>query len=302
MKAITCESLSGNRLWTGEEDDLLRRLYSEAPGVESIAGFFPGRTAAGIKQRARKLGMRNFTRRIRPGEVEVILELKSSGVSTREIGRRLGHGEPTIWRVLSRNGLVKPRKPWDDPADSELRRLVGLGWSDAEIAAELSRDRHSVSLRRSRLGLPSFASTGRRTDHQRRKIAEATRAQMERKGYGSFGELRGRVFREFAASYGLPETLSRMSVVVLIDLVKHGPSTARAVAERLGLPWNRLGKTFFVNPLKDGSRRANTAFGELAEAGLVLAHRTRPAWLYFPTPLALDLMSEASEKAQGEST
>lgn len=87
------------------------------------------------------------------------------GITTHELGRRLGVSNPTALKYMRRYGLFVNRrgtKPgmrfWTNDENRRLRRLWLAGVEVRQIARELNRSRNSIIGQAHRLDLPEHPS------------------------------------------------------------------------------------------------------------------------------------------------
>ncbi len=94
-------------------------------------------------------------RRRTEADVERVGELHGSGLDDAGIGAAMGRTASAIRIVRMTHGYVRAEPPvWTTARTDELRRLHGLGRTDAEIAEALETTVWAVVMRRRRLGLP----------------------------------------------------------------------------------------------------------------------------------------------------
>lgn len=110
-------NLSRERLWTVEEEKLLRMLWPSS-ATETIAAAFPGRSWHAICQKTSKLRLkRQWVRRRNcsgprwtPEEEELLRELYVREASVNEIADRLGRSETAIMARAHTMGVARPRE------------------------------------------------------------------------------------------------------------------------------------------------------------------------------------------------
>ncbi|OWY59511.1 hypothetical protein B7486_74185, partial [cyanobacterium TDX16] len=156
-------------------------------------------------------------------------------LTAAEIARRLGRTVKSIHEHAKFMGLVyQSRADTSDPAfDSGLRRLHAVGHTDPEIAGSLGCERHTVSLARRRLGLPS----NRGGERHRRNVAARTADQCRAAGVRSLAEVRSLAFARRAAEAGWPADMPPRCCQILDAMEARGPMTRREIAEAIGATW-----------------------------------------------------------------
>lgn len=243
--------------WTADEVAVLRREYPACADLAALAARL-GKTPGAIKCRAARLGLRR--RQPWTDSQRAIVRERYRRDGAAAVARTIGRTVRQVHQMAVTLGLSDhhPRVSAGDRAT--IRRLNAEGWSDAEIAAELGRDRHVVGRHRRRMGLADNAASERR----RGRVREATAQQLEAAGIASLGELRAVAYRDFAASRGWPADLRPRAVMILHALAARGPMTRRQIALAIGMPWKGSRKSLTSND-PEGSYLAN-----LAARGLVV--------------------------------
>jgi hypothetical protein len=160
-----------------------------------------------------------------------------------ELCRRLGIERKTLYRRAVILGVIPMRQ---QAIDGRIRELHAKGYSDAEIAQELGRDRHTIGIRRAVLGLPCN-SHANASERFRQQVAARTKQQLTKLGTKTLAELRVEKHRKYARYYGWPEDLRPRSVQVLNALREHGPMTRRQIADAIGMPWKGSRKSLVSN-------------------------------------------------------
>jgi len=219
--------------WTRQEIEILTSLYGTMPAREIAVRL--GRTVQAITTAARE---NSLTRRPKAhscpwteSDMAVLAELYHIEPA-REIARRLGRTEQAVLHRANICGLSGTHGKIDDAFFADIRRLNAEGLSDAGIAQQLNRDRHSVSLHRKRLGL----SSNQYGPRWREKILASQRRQLEEAGVSSLGEYRALMLKVRVIRSGWPEDLRYRCVQILDLLEREGPKTRKQIAEAIGMP------------------------------------------------------------------
>jgi hypothetical protein len=186
--------------------------------------------------------------------------------SAREVGLKLGRSMKSVYHRAWLLGLMDARDPWTDDDEAELRRLNADGWSDTQVGERLGRDRHMVSKRRKRLGLPSHAHGEKAAD----LVRQGVRRQLDRAGLRNLAHLRLASWAERAAERGWPDQINgrpiNMQFIQILDMLyERGPQTKLGIAEALGMRTAGESKSILKSEGKGGSYVA-----ELMRAGLVV--------------------------------
>ena len=177
----------------------------------------------------------------------------------RAIAARLGRTMGAVYNAAGAHELADAQRPITRRDERVIRRLNRAGYTDTEIAQELGRERHTVSLRRKRLGLPCQRSSDRR----RLQISQSTRRQCQRIGVDSLGQIRALSLKIQVIRSGWPPDLEWRSTHILDLLEKHGPMTRRQLVAGLGMVWRGR------DSLKSNGPRGSY-LAELVARGLVL--------------------------------
>lgn len=293
--------------WTPELDQVLRDKWGVVP-TRGLAEEL-GRSMLAIKQRARKIGLRN-RRRFTPDEVQLVKDLYPTHTAA-QIAKRLygtGRSAKAIFTLAKRLGLRK----WPSHAPEvidRVRELHAEGLNDYEIAARMpgfTRDQvHSI--RYERLKLPmneaSIAEARRR----------AVKTQYTRLGVANGGELRALAYRNFAVNNGWPDDLPPRAVQILNILAEQGPKTSPELAAAIGTKTDaRNSVTGYRQHLKCSShsplvRGHGTYTGLLQSRGLIVRQNRslgpgcgtrggRIPGLYMLTPAAVAIREECLER------
>lgn len=153
-----------NRKLTDDQVELLRRLYLEGVPVVDIAAQLGNCTFQNVSRWARKLGLPPRQRDTGTLPQRRMVEAYSSGMSSDEIGRRMGVCPSTVRIILRANGVqLRGRYDLVDDRRGECVRLYRLGWFRREIAAKLGMTISQVRRRIvSVLGLSDKAEGPRR--------------------------------------------------------------------------------------------------------------------------------------------
>lgn len=121
-------------------------------------------------------------RRVPLETVEEVGRLWRAGAGCREIGRRMGLHPESVRHVLRRRlGIDTNRRnrrtarAWTEAEEADLRRLWLQGARTADIAAELARAAHTVTLHARDMGLPPRARVGRGSAEGERIVVLADR-------------------------------------------------------------------------------------------------------------------------------
>lgn len=293
--------------WTPELDQILRDKWGVVPTRDLAEEL--GRSMLAIKQRARKIGLRN-RRRFTPDEVQLVKDLYSTHTAAQIAKRMYGTGRSAkaIFTLAKRLGLRK----WPSHAPEvidRVRELHAEGLNDYEIAASMpgfTRDQvHSI--RYERLKLPmneaSIAEARRR----------AVKTQYTRLGVANGGELRALAYRNFAVNNGWPDDLPPRAVQILNILAEHGPKTAPELAAAIGTKTDaRNSVTGYRQHLKCSSHSPlvqghGTYTGLLQSRGLIVRQNRslgpgcgtrggRIPGLYMLTPAAIAIREECLER------
>jgi hypothetical protein len=183
------------------------------------------------------------------------------------IARAMCRTAKSIYQRADLLGLTQGHAPlWSADEDARLVELNAAGNSDTEIARLMSRERHTITKHRHRLGLPDQS----KGPQARAAVAAGVRRQLDRLGIATMNQLRVESWRKLAREHGWPDTINGRTVChrhiqILDALWGHGPQTREQLAERIGLPWHGSRHTF-----KTKGRVGGSYLAELAHAGLVM--------------------------------
>lgn len=87
----------------------------------------------------------------------------SKGWCPQRIAKELGRSESSVYSKAREIGIPFSHKGkrtyWTDAETEQLRQYVALGWTDAEIAAELGRSPLAIDRKRERMKLPKIFAT-----------------------------------------------------------------------------------------------------------------------------------------------
>lgn len=103
------------RLWTSEEDEIVRAEYRRGD-LKRLAARL-GRTRKAVILRARKFGL-TYGRILPP---ELVAELHAAGLCDRDIAKATGFLKRTIWKIRTKLGLRPNRQPMSDETRRKLR-------------------------------------------------------------------------------------------------------------------------------------------------------------------------------------
>lgn len=156
-------SLSKARVWTPEEDEILRREYEAGTKVAEIRrrllaeGF--RRNFGAIQMRAIHLGVSG--NRMCPWtdrELAIAMPGLRSGRLFRDIEADLRaagfeRSEGALTKLARRSGLSRPAERWTDEQIEDLRRIYPTGRPAVSIADELGKSPKAVASKASELGL-----------------------------------------------------------------------------------------------------------------------------------------------------
>jgi len=119
------------KLWTPEEDAILRRMMEDGATYQQATEALPDRTIAGVKFRAYKLDCGNTTVDGRwSAESDAMLrEMWANGVTLVEIGNMMGFAHSSVRRRVERLNLPPRKSPI---------RAIGAGWAANDLAIERS--------------------------------------------------------------------------------------------------------------------------------------------------------------------
>lgn len=187
-------------------------------------------------------------------------------MSTADLCARLGRSMRSVYHRAGLLGLMDARRPWTADELATIRRLNAEGWSDTQIGERLGRDRHMVTIRRKRLGLPSHAYGEKAND----LLREAVRRQLDRSGLENLAHLRLATWAARAAERGWPSEINGRPInprfVQILDMLyERGPQTKRGIAAALGMKCEGESRDILMSNGKGGSYLA-----ELMRAGLVV--------------------------------
>jgi len=217
--------------WTPLGDYVLRTWYREPGGLAYLVGVLH-RTRAAIKSRSKKIGAGCTGRYVTPEQDAVIRR----DYATRPVAAIAAEIGKKVWTVYNRAHALGIRKTglryytWTAAHDQVVRDRHALGWSDAEIAAEVGYDRRYVAEKRRRMGLPS----NRFHQHGRQRVAAKTREQLAAAGVASLAELKRTVIQRRNVEAGWPADLSPREAAILEYLWTHGPSSRREIYAGIG--------------------------------------------------------------------
>lgn len=175
-----------------------------------------------------------------------------------ECAAKFGRTVKSIYMVARLYGLTKQSRVVPGrKLDAAIRRLNRAGWSDSDVAAELSCDRHTIARHRKRLGLPSRSRGAR----YRERLKANTRRQCAAAGVANLGEYRSLVFAVRAVRAGYPAWM-RMRHLDILAALEHGPMTRREICGAIGLAWHGSRKSL--------KTKHNSYLAELMESGFVV--------------------------------
>lgn len=282
------------KVWTPEMDEIVRREWPTCEDSKALASRL-GVTYLALKNRAKKVKA-DRRQTFKPWTAEEIEIVRTCYLTTprAELSARLGRSIVQIYGQAAKLGVTHYRVEWDDARIERLKELNAAGWSDSDIAVEFGADRHSVSLKRKRLGLPCNAcSMGTPSERELQKTRDGVRRQLQRLGLSHLSELRTLAFTRFARDNGWPENLRPRAVQILNLLATKGePMPRRAIAEGIGMPWR--GKNSLFSNGKGG-----TYLAELMHRDLVVKVGVRRVpgknkleTLYTLGPAALAILQE----------
>jgi hypothetical protein len=286
------------KFWTPEMDEIVRREWPTCEDTNALAKRF-GVTFLALKNRAKRIKAPH-RRTVKPWTDEEIEIVRTCYQKTprAELSARLGRSIDSIYNQSSSLGVTRFRIEWDEAKIERLKELNAAGWSDSDIAVEFGADRHSVSLKRKRLGLPCNAcSTGTPSERELQKTRDGVRRHLQSIGLNSLAELQAQAFSKFARDNGWPEDLQPRAVQILNLLANKGePMGRRAITEGIGLTW-RGSKNSLMSNGKGG-----TWLADLMHRGLVvtigirsLPGRNRRETLYTLGPAALAILQEHAD-------
>jgi len=149
----------------------------------------------------------------------------------RDIAAEINRSVKAVYTQAMELGLTETKLWWNERDDRIMRQLNADGWSDQDIADELGRDRHCVSMHRSRAGLPSNAYGTRWKDRNKKQ----RRRQCEDYGVKNMGEYRSKRFQKFASERGWPG-LSVRGAQIADLLYERGPHTREEICKALDMP------------------------------------------------------------------
>jgi AraC-like DNA-binding protein len=227
---------------------------------------------------------------------------ETEGVEDLAVG--LSRSVPAVYQRAVKLGLTATvcHIDWTPAVAARFAELHSLGWSDAEVAADLGCIRGTVSRHRRAAGLPS----NRGSAHCRGRCAERYRRQMARLGVSNSHELVAIAARQLAERYGLPSDLRPRHVQIVLALVS-GPLTKRQVCEAIGLSLD-VKRPVRALHSADGHW---TYLGGLIARGLVKRVRLPipgggrgrfrgPQNVYMLTPQAMNLLTKGEDRATGK--
>lgn len=201
-----------------------------------------------------------------PAEDQLLKEQYGKKHTLAQLAAAIGRGRGGVWARAARLGLT-PRQP-DKETRETLCRLIALlhgwGWLDTEIAAQWTRfhpttpvDRRSICDLRQRLQLPSNACNERHRD----QIRQRTKAQLDKAGLYSLGELRREAYKKFVCARGWPDYLRPRHAQILDLLYEQGPKTRKEIAAAIGWNLDRGQRNFLSNKYGRGSYLADLTAG-----------------------------------------
>lgn len=256
------------RTWTAQLDEQLTMSWGAGIKTSQIAANLR-KTVSSIRSRAKKLGLRRPGRHVFTEDERQLVRTNYKARGGPWCARQLGLSVTRVRSVALRMGIGDqvPRIDYED-LDRFIAKKNAAGWSDTEIAAVYRRpgrvggmDRHTISDRRRRLGLPDQA----RSDRQRRKIGLKARVQCRRAGVRNLAEIRVLAYRRFAKGHGWPEDLRPRAVQILDALWQLGPMARPEIAAAIGMPWKGSRKSLVSNDPE------GTYLAHLIKRGLVVA-------------------------------
>lgn len=242
---MVASSSAANQPWTRREDTYLEQQCLRASAAAMAVAL--GRTPAAVLKRMQALGLRSG----RYWSSADIAWLKANyGVlGPVACAQRLGCSVKRVWNAAKRHGLTSDYVLLTPARAERIRELVGLGWCNAHIAADLGGHRAVVRVWRRRLGLPAVGSRGAVAScgSCRAQSQEALQRQLVRAGVASLGQVRSLAHRRYAVAHGWPEDLRPRAVQILDLLWFQGPQTRREIAARLGMSWKSTRKALCSN-------------------------------------------------------
>ena len=191
--------------------------------------------------------------------------VKSKSTPFSTIARALGRTKTACYQRAYLLGFYRLHKyaPYGAEFDRFLRDKNAQGYSDADIADAWGGERHAVSRRRNRLGLPSQAKSPR----QRRQWSKMAHDQCLAEGVKNLAELRVKVWRDRAVAQGWPVDCTPGMCEILSSL-EYRPRTRREMCAILRRPYHPQ------HALRNG--RGQTLTAVLMAKGHVVACGRRP--------------------------
>ena len=188
---------------------------------------------------------------------------KSTPFST--IARALDRTKTACYQQARRLRVYRRHKYARYGAEFErfLRDKNAQGYSDPDIADAWGGERHAVSRRRNRLGLPSQAKSPR----QRRQWRKMVHDQCLAAGVKNLAELRVKVWQDRAVAQGWPADCTPVMCQILAAL-EYRPRTRREMCAILRRPYHPQ------HALRNGPGQTLTAV--LMAKGYVAARGRRP--------------------------
>lgn len=133
--------------WTDQDDQALRRLWSDLSLSLHAIGAQLGRSRNAVHSRAGKLGLpsRSAWTRWTDEDDARLRALYAEGLKGSEIAYRLGRSLNSVQQRLSALGVATRQKRWTEGEIERARRLKREGVHLREIARRLGRDKREVS-------------------------------------------------------------------------------------------------------------------------------------------------------------
>lgn len=105
--------------WTEEHDSILKeRFHTEY--LQDIADDM-GFSRSTVQQHARKLGLRKADPRERNKDIRAFVELEFHNLTYKEMAKRTGLNDYTIFKIARELGLVRTREKWNENIGTGLR-------------------------------------------------------------------------------------------------------------------------------------------------------------------------------------
>lgn len=149
------------RPWTQDDIDKFRDLHTQRVEKREICQILDRHPAA-LSRKSEELGLKlKHSKRQRPipwteEEDAILLPLIKQSMSRSTVENLFTYRSfESIARRMaclrSREGLTRSHKPWTKADNTELRRLIALGYTASEISQKLDRDLNAIAYRTSRL-------------------------------------------------------------------------------------------------------------------------------------------------------